>query len=537
MRAWNAEWRRSFVAAMQGEGNEEGSERDWDVVVVGGGITGAGVFREFARQGLRVLLVEQGDFAWGTSSRSSKMVHGGLRYLASGAIGLTRESVRERQRLLREAPGLVDPLPFLYPHYRGAFPPPWLFGIVLTVYDFLAGIWNHRYIRQEELMPFAPGLRQEGLLGAMQFADAVTDDARLTLRVIREGMHDGGVALNYLAVEGVERGADQRHRVTLRDRAGGGPMVVSARTVINATGAWADALRAPTAPVIRPLRGSHLVFPTGKLPVGQTISFRHPRDKRPVFVFPWEGVTVVGTTDLDHAAPLDEEACITNEEVDYLLEATHYQLPAYPVRRADVLSTWSGVRPVISSGKGLDPSSEKREHSIWDEQGLITVSGGKLTTFRVIAVEILEHAQAYLPGLRTGRAQPVFRATTAGSLPAVTLSPALSKRLRGRIGPDLTAFSAAARAAELTPVAQTPTCWAELRWALAHECVLHLDDLLLRRTRLGNVLPEGGAGILDRVLALCGEELGWTADRQAEEKARYLATWRHYYALPAEDAA
>ncbi len=525
---WNPAWRARFL---QGLG-EDSKASEWDVIVIGGGITGAGIFRELARQGLRVLLLEQRDFAWGTSSRSSKMVHGGLRYLAAGAFGLTRESVRERQRLLDEAPGLVEPLPFLYPHYRGAFPPPWLFGIVLALYDLMAGIWNHRFLRHAELQPYAPGLREDGLLGAMQFADAVTDDARLTLRVIREGMLDGGSAVNYMRVSSCHPEGDGLHAVAVEEVEGGVTHYLRSRMVVNATGAWADILRDSTTASIRPLRGSHLVFPAGKLPVGQTISFRHPDDKRPVFVFPWEGVTVVGTTDLDHATDLDAEAAISESEVDYLLSAARYQLPGYPVTRADVLSTWSGVRPVISSGAGLDPSQEKREHSIWEESGLLTVSGGKLTTFRVIAEDVLGRAHKYLPAMQELSKGPVFSAGPAEALQGFRLSPDVRRRLHGRLGREVAEFATLATDAELQAIAGSTFCRAELRWSLRNECVMHLDDLMLRRTRLGNVLPHGGADILDDVLQLCREELEWDAARCTSERELYLQTWQRHYALP-----
>ncbi|WP_369602092.1 glycerol-3-phosphate dehydrogenase/oxidase [Hahella sp. SMD15-11] len=350
----------------------------WDAVIVGGGITGAGILRECARLGIRALLIEKHDFAWGTSSKSSKMVHGGLRYLASGQFGLTRDAVHERQRLLGEIPGLVEPLPFVMGHYAGEFPPASLFNLLLTVYDGMAGQELHQRHEPVEAPFWVPGMKAQGLKAFTRFQDAVTDDARLTLRVIQQACREGAMALNYCSADEVLRDGKGRARgVRITDRISGEAFEIRSSAVINATGAWASALRGlATGPEqIRPLRGSHLVFPRWRVPVALSISYLHPADKRPVFVFPWEGVTVAGTTDLDHQLDPEKDVAITREEVNYLLDGLNHILPTAHLTPADVLSTWAGVRPVVSEGKGLDPSREKREHSIWDDQGLITVAG------------------------------------------------------------------------------------------------------------------------------------------------------------------
>ena len=335
---WAPGWREQQIDSLRAEGQEQ----PWDLIVIGGGITGAGVFREATRRGLKVLLIERRDFAWGTSSRSSKMVHGGLRYLASGKFGLTRDAVRERQRLLEEAPGLVEPLQFLMGHYKGGFPGPLVFSLLLNLYDLMAGKRNHRFIRSGVGDFLAPGMEQNKLRGATQFADAVTDDARLVLRVLHEANHEGGVALNYVAAEDILRAAGRVTGVRLKDELSGDCFDVHARVVINATGAWTDELRARLGAdaVIRPLRGSHLLLPSWRLPAAYSISFLHPKDKRPVFVFPWEGATVIGTTDLDHQQDMQADARITQQEVDYLLEAVNAQFPEAHIQESDVLSSW-----------------------------------------------------------------------------------------------------------------------------------------------------------------------------------------------------
>jgi len=510
----------------------------WDVLIIGGGITGAGILREAVRLGLRALLVEQRDFAWGTSSRSSKLVHGGLRYLAQGHVGLTRASVRERKRLLAEGPGLIDPLGFLLATYKGDRPGRWTYKAGLSIYDLLALQWSHRYYSPQDFELLAPHLDRRGLRGGFRYGDAQTDDARLVLRVIREAVVAGGTALNYAAAEELLREGGRVVGVRVVDRLGGRSAAVRARVVINATGAWADRLRAQVgAPArIRPLRGSHLIFPAWRLPVAQALSFLHPHDRRPVFIFPWEGIALVGTTDLDHHAPLDEEPAIAPAEVSYLMAAVESQFPSLALGLDDIVATFAGVRPVIGTGR-LDPSRESRDHVVWEEDGLLTVTGGKLTTFRLIALDALRAARRLLPGMpRPSRRLPVLDRVDV-ALPAPRpLDEAQRRRLLGRYGAEAPALVAAAGPGEMESIASTPTLWAEVRWAAREEGVAHLDDLLLRRVRLGLLLEEGGRAILPRVRAIAQSELGWSDARWEEEEAAYLDLWRRAYYLPAREA-
>ncbi|MBC9251389.1 FAD-dependent oxidoreductase [Pseudomonas alcaligenes] len=521
---WNAQWREQALPEL--------AARDWDLIVVGGGISGAGILREAARRGWRCLLLEQRDFAWGTSSRSSKMVHGGLRYIAKGQLGLTRDSVRERQRLLAEAPGLVEPLPFLFPHYRGRFPGPRVFGGLLAVYDALAGRRNHLYYPLQQLRYLMPGIGENGLDGATGFADAVTDDARLVMRVLGEARADGGEALNGLRVVELLRDNGRVCGLLAEDSETGRRFTLRTRAVAQATGAWADELRQRDGcEHIRPLRGSHLLLPHWRLPVAQALSFMHPADGRPVFVFPWEGATVIGTTDLDHHDGLGEEARISPEEVAYLLAACASQFPEAAIERADVLSTWAGVRPVVSSGDdSAKPSDEKREHVLWLEPGCVTLAGGKLTTFRLLALEVLRACAGFVGKAVDDQGQAVFRAPPAL---LAELGPALRQRLAGRHGAKL------ARLAELVGelgsarIGASDTLWAELALACEDELVLHLDDLLLRRTRIGLLLAAGAAAELPRIRALCQARLGWSDARWDAEQQRYLVLWQRCYSLPA----
>lgn len=515
---------------------ERVAAEQWDMVVIGGGITGAGVAREAARRGLRTLLVEQRDYAWGTSSRSSKMVHGGLRYIAQGDIRLTWHSLTERERLLVEAPGLVSRMGYWFAHYRHVFPGRFLFGILLMVYDLLARHRDHRYAARAEFLKRMPGYRDSDLTGASRYTDALVDDSRLVQRVLDEAMTDGALCLNYLKVESLVMANGRVTGVQLADLVGGRTLSATATVVVNATGAWADRLREKLAGErkVRPQRGSHIVLAPGRLPLAEAVIFMHADDNRPLFIYPWEGRTVVGTTDLDHREDLDIEASITPVELDYILRGVNSQFPGEKISRADVIATWSGVRPIVASGGAVHPSKERRDHTVWENDGLVTVTGGKLTTFRLIALDVLKAARQYLQGLDAGDSgAPVFRTvgTVATSHPARDL-----QRLKGRFGFLLPQFLAEARDDEMQPIPLVEALWAELRWAARYEQVQHLDDLLLRRTRVGLLLPEGGAGHLARVRGICQQELGWSDGRWQEEEARYRMLWQAHYGLPQEEA-
>ncbi len=512
----------------------------FDLVVVGGGITGAGILREASRRGLKVLLLEQNDFAWGTSSRSSKMVHGGLRYLGEGKIGLTRESVRERQRYLSETPGLVDVMRYLMVHKSKKFPPRWLFQILLAVYDFFAGKRYRQSVSATNLPNWLGPISPGDATGGSVFADAVTDDSRLVLRALMEAADDGGTALNYAAVQKLVK--DKSGRVVgveVNDTVLGQSYRVYSDAVINATGAWAGQLSEEHAPEVRPLRGSHLVLPFWKLPVSCSISMLHPKDGRPVFVFPWQGTAVIGTTDLDHIQSLDEEASITQEEVDYLLEGANYYLKGSEIRQDDIVSTWAGVRPVISSGKGLDPSKENREHSIWEQPGLITVAGGKLTTFRLIAFDVLSKlAKSNTIAKVQDSGQPFFTATKHAANSIGSLSGRLKRRLSGKYGRstnNLLTFNEHCSEGYEETIGFSDVSWLELEWAVANESVHHLDDLMLRRTRLGNVMPHLNTTYWERIRRLFETHKNWNQDTWDQEFKRYQSIWSRHYSVPSTD--
>lgn len=538
---WTQAWREQVLPELV--------KQDWDLIVVGGGITGAGVILEAAKRGWRCLLLEQNDFAWGTSSRSSKMVHGGLRYIAQGELALTRDSVRERQLLLDNEPGLVDPLPFLYPHYQGEFPGPYTFAGVLWLYDLFAGQAFRQFHPPWQVPMVAAGLQHDKLKGASQFQDAVTDDSRLVLHVLAEARALGVCVLSYVRVQEhvysktdavVEQSEAQKRRVCgvrVADTLTGEQFELRCKALAQATGVWTDAAGlSQQQQHMRPLRGSHLLLPSWRLPVSQSVSFKHPTDGRLLFVFPWEGATVIGTTDIDHHDDLNQEAAISQTEVDYLLAGCAKVFPGAQITEADVLSTWSGVRPIVAKNTtgGHKPSDESREHVLWVEPGCVSLAGGKLTTFRLLALEMLQACSVFNGcSMQVGpEAQHWMEQYAADQcLPGVSSS--VQRRLYGRYRANWSAFCAVFNEVGPQQVSTTPIFWAELAYACEHELVIHLDDLLLRRTRFGLLLAQGGVALLEQVCELCQPRLGWDEQRWTQEQQRYLSIYQQFYSLPA----
>jgi glycerol-3-phosphate dehydrogenase len=514
-----------------------GLKTDWELIIIGGGITGAGIFREACRMGLSVLLLEQKDFAWGTSSRSSKMVHGGLRYLIEGKVLLSMASVRERQRLLLEAPGLVDPLRFLTPVYKTHGPSKGLLGLALSAYSLMAMKKQHTRLSPTQTKERIPLIRTDHLDAAFCFQDAQADDARLVLRLISEGCARGGTALNYTKVRKVERSQQGRVAgVTAEDAETGEAVELQTKVVLNATGAWAESLH--PSPVkgfhLRPLRGSHLVFPGELLPLDTVLSFFHPADKRPVFLYPWEGSLVLGTTDEDHVDPLDREPSIAQKEAAYLMEGLGFILPGLKISEKDCISSWAGVRPVLSKG-GKEASKESRDHVVWEDRGLITVTGGKLTTFRIIAYDALKAARQYLPRFSLSKKSTIFDPPVRGETDdeKLRLLPQeVMKRLYGRYGNMAENVMNTQEEEKDSFVPGTSTLWREMAFAATHEQVRHLSDLLLRRVRIGLLLPGGGEEHLDRIEKLCKRALSWDDGQWTREKKHYLEEWQNHYAPP-----
>ncbi|MGD8607610.1 MAG: glycerol-3-phosphate dehydrogenase/oxidase, partial [Myxococcales bacterium] len=361
-----------------------------DVVVIGGGITGAGIVRDAARRGLRVAMFEQNDIAYGTSSRSSKLIHGGLRYLESYEFSLVFESVSERRVVLDLAPHLVNPLAFLFPVYQGARKSLRMISAGMWLYDGLALFRSpkrHQTLKPKEVAEQEPILKQEGLQGAPLYYDCSTDDARLTLETVIDAIRNDGVAVNWARVDALTK--DDHGRVSgvvVRNVRDGSLKEVKSHTVINATGPWTDEVLGMSGPrtgkLLRPTKGIHIVVERAKLPVQHAVVLFHPIDRRVLFALPWGERTYVGTTDTDYEGTPGKEAA-TLADVDYLIEAANHYFPNNHLHRDDVISTWAGLRPLIAPEPEVSEISESqvsREHQIViGEDGLITIAGGKLT--------------------------------------------------------------------------------------------------------------------------------------------------------------
>ena len=535
--------RRRDLATIAGE--------ELDVLVIGGGIVGCGVLLDAATRGLRAALVERDDIASGTSSRSSRLIHGGLRYLGQLRFGLVRESLAERARLLRLAPHLVTIEPLLFP----LIGPPVLtrafYQAGMTVYDLLGarrdGGW-HRHLSVAEVLQVSPAMRRGGLRGGLLFHDAVEDDARYALTVARTAQAAGATVVTRARAEGLVVRDGRVTGARVRDLVDGGEADLGARVVVDATGVWnAD----PSQPLaggstrLRPSRGAHLVVRRERIPSRHGMTIRVPG--RIVFLVPWPRHWLIGTTDLPDDGPIDRPRA-RRDEVESLL-ATVNRVLDVDLRRDDVVGTYAGLRPLIApSHASASTVRASREHRVTVEPtGLVRVSGGKYTTYRVMAAQAVDAALKVL-GQRPvdrpsrtadhqllGAADRPELSAIAGSLARRHgLPPTITARLVDRHGTAATEIVAMGAAEGLlAPLSHgLQQIEAEVVWAARRELALGLDDVLARRMRLAQELPDRGAAIAGRVAALLGAELGWDAERREREVAEYLAGARREYGVP-----
>lgn len=518
-----------------------------DLLIVGGGVNGCGIWMEAVQRGMSALLVEKGDVASGTSSRSSKLVHGGLRYLKQGQLEVTRRSSRERDRMLAGNPELVRPMPFLYPVRRQDGLPGWMIDAGLRVYDLLSTGPSHRKVGEDEARALAPGVDLTGLDRALVYGDAWVDDARLTLAIAATAYERGGLLLTRAeVVEGIEAADGRIAGAKVRDLETGQVHAFTARVVVNAAGVWVDEVRhrlGLSGRRVRPSRGSHLVLPIGRLPLEAAVTAPSPDDRRPVFLLPFPEGVLIGTTDLYHEGPLDEPRP-SADETAYLLRAARSLFPEAGLSGSDVVGAFAGLRPILGSlsERGASPSAASRAEDVWEERGLLSAAGGKLTTWRITAQAAVDAAIGLLPDERARAALPSISAVTplAGCAPAdlprrlatLALVPAgvaeaMARRLRGAASWALTL---ARDERELMPLSDgTDLTAAEVRAHLAAGAVLRLEDLLLRRVRLGTWRPEAAEALVPALAPLFAQELGWDArrwEREAEAFDVALGNWR-----------
>jgi len=531
----------------------------FDLLVIGGGITGCGVARDAARRGLKVVLCEMGDLASGTSSRSSKLVHGGLRYLEHYEFSLVFEAVSERRILLDIAPHLVNPLGFLFPVYKTSKRPLFMINAGMWLYDGLSLFRSpklHRTLKPAEVKAEEPALDTGNLSGAPLYYDCSTDDARLTVENAIDAGQNGAVIASWAKVRSFLK--DEQARIigaVVEDTLTGELREIHAHSVINCTGPWTDRTVAmskalSSGPLLRPTKGIHIVVDHAKLPVRHAVVAQHPEDQRVLFAIPWGDRTYVGTTDTDYDGDPAQVAA-DGDDVDYLIEAAAAYFPEHLLTRADVISTWAGLRPLmapVSSGGEIDESAVSREHQIIvGQDGLITIAGGKLTTYRRMAGEVVDTAVKLL---RLGNKLPEIRAphTDTEPLPGAVDWPedddheAVGRQIAAAAKGALPEASAlhlantygtrALRLAEAivadptlaTPlVPGRPEVLAQVDWAVREELATRLADVMIRRTQLFYRDVDQGLGAAPLVAARMAEVLGWSAERTEAERAHYAA--------------
>jgi glycerol-3-phosphate dehydrogenase len=479
----------------------------FDVLVIGGGATGAGVARDAALRGLTTALVERDDFASGTSSRSSRLIHGGVRYLEYGHFHLVFEASRERRTLMRIAPHLVRPLAFTWPVYAGARVPRWKLGAGLMLYDALALFRNvspHRRLRTTDVLAAEPALGADGLVGGAQYYDAATDDARLTLATALSAAEAGAVVLNHAPVVALTHNhAGAVHGAVV------GTTRVSARVVVNAAGPWSDTIRRldePAAPrSVLGTKGVHVSVPAARVGNRGAVTLLSGVDGRVMFVLPSGDQTIIGTTDTATSASPDEVRA-TEADVAYLLESVNGAFPGARLRRNDVISAWAGIRPLIAASAPIDPGSASREHAIEQSaSGVITVSGGKLTTYRAMAAETVDVVEQAL-----GRPLTPSR-TDVLPLPGGDRPAAISQLAED--DPDLT----------MPVVPGLPYTAAEAVYAAQAEMACTLSDVLIRRTHVAFETPDAGRAAARTVAAVLAPRLGWDRAEITRQLERYDA--------------
>jgi glycerol-3-phosphate dehydrogenase len=520
-------WRRTALESL---------DEFFDLVVIGAGITGCGVLLDAAQRGLRCLLVERGDIASGTSSRSSKLIHGGVRYLKQMQFRVTRLACRERDRMLSLSPHLVQEIRFIYPAYRGDRTAGWKVDLGLSLYDRLTRRpERHTQLTPDEIDRLAPGLNTQDLDRALTYHDATADDARLTLAVAATGHSYGGQILTRCDVTSARRSQrESMFRVTLHDLEEDRALEATARVVVNATGVWTDVVRERLGlggTRLRPSRGIHLILPRRLIPIEAAVSFPAPDDGRPVFMIPHPEGLLLGTTDIYHDGGLDNPRP-TSAEVDYLLRAAAAAFPSRPPTLDDVLGAFAGLRPILDTHAD-DPSEASREDDIWVEDGILCVAGGKLTTWRATAEEAVDEAIELLPEDIRRRAAPCATKGTpmAGLAPAdlgrrmeraFDIEEAMAAGMARRLGGlAWNAAQGARRRSELRPLEPgLDLCPAEIRSHLRWGAVLRLEDLLLRRVRIGMWQPELARALLRRLRPIVRSELAWASSKwRLEEQA------------------
>lgn len=527
-----------------------------DLVVIGGGITGAAILRDAAMRGLKALLVEKGDFAGGTSSATSKMIHGGIRYLAQGQFHTTWQSCRERDRLAELNPNLVRPLPFVFPSFPGADEIS-LLGIrsALTVYGWLGDrnpATRHRMLSASEVSAHSRDLRTQGLRGGGLCWDLQVDDARFVLETLKSARRHGGHAVNHARVHGFRMQQGRIDAVQVRDELSGDLFVIPTQTTVNAAGPAVDAV-CGLSPDIRPLglrpaKGVHLVVPRSRIHTDAAIGIRGPGG-RALFLCPFDDVLIAGTTDT--YTDEMEDPCVTSQDAGYLLEALNRAFPAAALTQQDLVGVYAGTRPLVKSSQdGAHPSALSRDYKTQlDRTGLLSVAGGKLTTHRPMAQGVVDRIVRSVDAATQARCGPCQTHTVplrADNFERSALQAMLAERfgvaawrtagLVERWGQDAVQMLEEAPAALHQPVGNSRYLYAELAWSMMNEAPAGLADLLERRIRVAVLCAQGGLAELDRMVNVAGDAAGWDAARRTMEADQYTGRVQRRYRVRAAPA-
>jgi glycerol-3-phosphate dehydrogenase len=519
-----------------------------DVLVIGGGITGAGIARDAALRGYRTALVDKADFGAGTSSHSSRLIHGGIRYLEQGALRLVFEASRERRILLKIAPHLVRPLAFLFPVYRGGRVPAWKLRAGMWLYDLLAAFRNvrrHRWLRPKRVRKTEPGLRDRGLAGAALYYDAQTDDARLVIATMRSAARAGALVANYTEATSLLKPDGRVRGATVRDVLTGETRTVRALVVVNAAGPWVDGLRQlddPQAtPLLRLTKGAHVAVPRRRVGNEHAVTLLSQIDGRVIFVLPWGELAYIGTTDTD-ADSSPDAVRVTAADVTYLLRSANAAFPDAHLAPNDVVSVWAGLRPLLRPPQGdhADASSVSREHRVVESaQGLITIAGGKLTTYRVMARDVVDRVGKRLheidgrpvapraptdalplPGGETADLTVLVEAARARGVPEAT-----ARHLVASYGSEAPAIlNLVDRDRSLGESIQTGRAeiWAEVKHAVEREMAMRVQDVLIRRLHLFYDYRDQATALVAPLAHRMKKLLGWDDVREAEELVDYF---------------
>jgi glycerol-3-phosphate dehydrogenase len=514
------------------------AEGSFDVLVIGGGITGAGVARDAAMRGLSVALVDASDFASGTSSRSSRLVHGGVRYLEHGQLGLVFEACRERRILATIAPHLVRPLQFMWPVYEKARIKLWKLRAGLFLYDALAlgrNLGRHRTISTHVVTALEPELRHMGMTGGALYYDAATDDIRLTLATVLGARDSGAIVLNHVSVHDLLMTSDGVCGARAVDLRTGVDVEIRAQAVVNAAGPWSDAIVRMAEPqarrAVRGTKGVHVSVPRDRVRNNGALTLLSPIDGRVMFVLPAGAFSIIGTTDTEFDGR-PERVRATTADVTYLLRSANAFFPGAHLMASDVVSAWAGIRPLVASGD-KDPDAASREHAIaWTVPGLLTVTGGKLTTYRAMAADVMDTIARRLR-VGHGRAATHKESLPGGDIASLEDELALARATIG--APDIAEhlvhaygtrwraiwqMASVDRALAERLIPELPYIAAELDWGVAHEMARTLGDLLVRRLHVAFETRDHALSIAPAVAERLAPLMSWNVEDELQSYRR-----------------